>query len=381
MRVKRLAGLGLVLAVFALLGVHGTVGVRGAGPLVVHEWGTITTRHAADGTPEGHLNQIDVREVLPAFVHRFEPPQTQASSKALPLAKSPLTPGRPDVTMRLETPVLYFYPPAGSGSPSPFDVNVTLRGGVLNEFYPRGEASVAVDVERVNAKMQAGVIKAWDGEVLNQYVAGSLRWNRVSLKETVPLPQTSNPIWLAPRNVGSSGVLVSPDEGERYLFYRGVAHLDALVQTALSPNALRLRAPRLLLWMSSPTMTIPNLWLVDIRADGSAAFREPRRLVIAKDAASAELASIPLFDGGDYTARRLNDLRASMKEALVAAGLFDDEADAMLRTWNESYFQRPGLRVFYIVPNQWIEYHLPLRLSVPAKLTRVLVGRIDLVRP
>jgi hypothetical protein len=53
-------------------------------------------------------------------------------------------------------------------------------------------------------------------------------------------------------------------------------------------------------------------------------------------------------------------------------------AEAMLETWNESYFQTPGLRVFYVVPPEWTAYFLPLQVSVPHELTRVLVGRIDL---
>lgn len=69
-----------------------------------------------------------------------------------------------------------------------------------------------------------------------------------------------------------------------------------------------------------------------------------------------------------------------MKKALTGAGLFDDEAEAMLETWRDSYFGAPGLRVLYLVPNQWTSYFLPLRISAPNELTRVLVGRIDLTR-
>ena len=67
-----------------------------------------------------------------------------------------------------------------------------------------------------------------------------------------------------------------------------------------------------------------------------------------------------------------------MKKALIAQGLFADEAEAMLNTWKTSYFQKPGLRVFYIVPREWTDYFLPLEFSVPARVTRVIVGRIDL---
>lgn len=118
---------------------------------------------------------------------------------------------------------------------------------------------------------------------------------------------------------------------------------------------------------------------MDVRSDGTAAFREQPPLVIAKDAASAELVRWPLFSPGDYSAQHRGELRGSMKRGLVAAGLFDDEAEAMLRTWSESYFQTTGLRLFYLVPRQWTDDHLALRLSVPAELTRVLVGRIDLL--
>ncbi len=381
---KRLAisllALGLLLGVLAVVVVRPDPrpSAQRASPLVVHEWGTITTRHAANGTPKGRLNRINRSEVLPGFVHRYAPATTRHDPEKS-LDKSPLTPGRPDVTMRLETPVVYFYPPAGSASLPPFDVSVTFRGGIVNEFYPRGETSVDVDVERVCAKMRAGLIKGWDGAVLNDYVIGGLRWRGLSLNDTVSIPRTSSQVWLAPRRVRSTGVATAAGEGERYLFYRGVAHLDALVQTKRSAGAVVLRAPRRLHWMDAPSMTIANLWLVDVRPDRLAAFRSYTGIEIRKDAPSGDLQRIPLFATNDYTARGLTELRRTMKQALVAAGLLDDEAEAMLETWSESYFRTPGLRIFYMVPDEWLSYFLPLRISTPHELTRVLVGRIDLL--
>ena len=369
------SGFFLTLSLFVLC----APGVRGQEPLIVHEWGTITTQHGPDGTPQGRLNRISPAELLPPFVHRYEPKQTQGDPKKS-LAKSPVTPGRPDVTMRLETPVIYFYPPKGAGYSPVFDVSVKFRGGIMNEFYPAAEASVEVDFDRINSKMQAGVIKSWDGTVLDNYVVGALRWSGISLRETVSLPQTQSDVWLAPRRVRSAGVVMPSGEGERYLFYRGVAHLDALVQTELSPSEVRVRAPQRLTWLNESSMAIPNLWLVDIRSNGTAAFREHGKIVMAKNAISTELVSLPLFSDQDYAATKVGDLRQSMKRALIAAGLFEDEADAILETWKESYYRNPGLRIFYLVPSEWIAYFLPLRISVPHQLTRVLIGRIDLAR-
>jgi hypothetical protein len=39
---------------------------------------------------------------------------------------------------------------------------------------------------------------------------------------------------------------------------------------------------------------------------------------------------------------------------------------------------KPGLRVFYVVPREWTDHFLPLKLSVPARVSRVLIGRIDI---
>lgn len=353
---------------------------REASRLVVHEWGTITTVHAPDGTPHGRLNRIAPADTLPAFVHRFEPAATQSAPQNS-LLKTTLTPGRPDVTMRLETPVIYFYRPRAQSRPTPFDVSVRFRGGVLNEFYPRADGSVAVDVERVSDKMRAGLLTSWDGAVLDNYVLGALRWQGLALRDSVALPATTAPVWLAPRRVRSAGVATPSGEGERYLFYRGVAHLDALFRTRLTERGLTLHAPERLLWMARPSMRVPRVWLLDVRPDGRAAIRERSDIAIIKSRPGAPLGVLPLFAGAEYSTSGLAGVRRSMKRALIAAGLFADEAEAMLETWKASYFSNPGLRVLYVVPREWIDYFLPLDVSVPHTLTRVLIGRIDLERP
>jgi len=67
-----------ILPLLLVLGLPGRR--RNPSPMIVHEWGTITTRHAPNGTPEGRLNRISPTEVLPQFVHRFEPKPTGSGS-------------------------------------------------------------------------------------------------------------------------------------------------------------------------------------------------------------------------------------------------------------------------------------------------------------
>ena len=348
-----------------------------AADLVVHEWGTITTIHAADGTPAGGLNNIDAGDVLPDFVHRYEPETTRFKPERL-LGKLPNIPGRPDVTMRLETPVIYFHPPPNKAFTDPIDITVRFRGGVVNEFYPDAAASVALDRQRIQSKAADGVITEWNGDVLNNFVVGSLQWKGLRLHDTVIAPLTNSEIWLAPREVNSVSVF-NPEagEGEQYLFYRGVAHLDALLATKTSRGSVELLTPAHLTWLESAAATIPNVWLADVRDDGTIAFRASPAVTLTKENEGKRLGAVKRFSNGEYNAG-VAQLRASMKKALIAQGLFADEAEAMLNTWKASYFQKPGLRVFYIVPRAWTDYFLPLEFSVPARVTRVIVGRIDL---
>jgi hypothetical protein len=363
-------------ALFVLL-LAGSIPTSGA-ELVIHEWGTITTVHTASGKPLTGLNKIDAADVLPDFVHRYEPEHTR-HDPARQFAKSPLVPGRPDVTMRLETPVIYFHPPAGTKYETPIDVEVKFRGGILNEFYPAAEAAVAVDLPRVGDKMQSGVLPhTWSFDILNNYVVSSLQWKGVRIHDTVVAPLTDNPVWLAPRDVSAGSVFVpEAGEGERYIFYRGVAHLDALLQTHVSAGAVRIAAPQVFTWLDAPTVTLPGVWLADIRVDGVVAFREHGPVTLLRDKPGQELGRINRFSGADYRADGVKLLRASLKRALLKQGLYSDEAEAMLNTWKASYFEKPGLRVFYVVPGEWTDYFLPLKFSVPARVSRAIVGRID----
>ncbi len=225
-----------------------------------------------------------------------------------------------------------------------------------------------------------GVLKSWDGMVLDNYVLGSLKWTGLKLSDAVELPRTDSDVWLTPRNVNATNVVALSGEGERYLFYRGVAHLEALVQTKLSQSEVWFRSPEHLQWLKGQSATLSKLWFADIRGKDTADFREQQNLILVTKDPSAELVHFPLFSENDISYRNWKTLRAAMKKELVTSGLYEDEADAMLNTWKDSYFETPGLRVFYIVPKEWLDYFLPLQVSVPHQITRVFVGRIDLLR-
>ncbi|MEJ6828768.1 MAG: hypothetical protein QNK61_01110, partial [Akkermansiaceae bacterium] len=71
-----------------------------------------------------------------------------------------------------------------------------------------------------------------------------------------------------------------------------------------------------------------------------------------------------------------------MVQGLLSTGLTAEEAHGMVQTWWHSYFEQPGLRVFWVVPIDKTNEILPLTVSpAPEKTVRVLVGRSEVLRP
>ena len=129
----------------------------------------------------------------------------------------------------------------------------------------------------------------------------------------------------------------------------------------------------------APPFRYSALWLADIREDGKVAFRVVPGFTAQADSDIVHARIKGRFDGVDYTSVGRRNMRRSMAKALRAAGLFQAEAKAMLDTWEISYFKSPGLRLFFMLPPEWIDAVLPLRLSRAANIVRVMVGRIELI--
>jgi hypothetical protein len=77
----------------------------------------------------------------------------------------------------------------------------------------------------------------------------------------------------------------------------------------------------------------------------------------------------------------LEELRAELVRSLVKSGLYEKEALAMVKTWQDSWFEE-GMRVFYIVPRRFVDSQLPLKVTpAPSGVARVFVGRIEVLSP
>ncbi len=322
-------------------------------PLVVHEWGTFTSFQDEQGRTISRINVDD--EPVPFFVHRKGPlPVLQTTSLPALWSKGKGAPScYPGVTMRLETPVLYFYPPAGWQS-APFDVRATFMGGWLTEFYP------------------AAISEGESNALLDGSARGSLEWRQVQLDpaQFYRLRNTDSHVWTAPRKVKATIVSTKDaEEAEKFLFYRGVGNLDAPLVVRQEKGMVRVA-----LRDGGKLGELPRLWLFEVQPDGGVQ-------LATLDGAGRTLEAPALTAAAPGEKSALVELRRQLKQALVAQGLYDDEAEAMLETWKLSYFDSPGLRLFFLLPQAWTDARLPLSISTPAKITRVMVGRIELVSP
>src|SRR6188474_580068 len=111
MNIRRLAAIVLLLACSPAFSSPGKATQQASDTLVVHEWGTFTVLQDEQGKPVGGINTDD--EPLPNFVHNLNGELNGPSSPLPPVYFKGVPRNHPDVYTRLETPVIYFHPPAG----------------------------------------------------------------------------------------------------------------------------------------------------------------------------------------------------------------------------------------------------------------------------
>lgn len=181
----------------------------------IHEWGTFTSLEDESGRAIGGINTDD--EPVPAFVHRLGF-ALLSSTEEPPIFFQVAPSCHPDVTIRLETPVIYFHPPPGQQDIQDANVRVQFRGGWLTEFYP-GARPDAPGLTNGSFRFPH----------LLPTTTGSLEWDdlQIGQGEGWPLTNTSAHVWTSPRAVQSALVRNADGESEKFLFYRGVGHIDA----------------------------------------------------------------------------------------------------------------------------------------------------------
>lgn len=311
-------------AIVLVLSVPGFAADSGAptGSLTVHEWGTFTSVAGLSGNPV-YWTPLSGPSDLPCFVHR----------RGLESVKSMGT------LVRMETPVLYFYAP----SRMTLSVHVGFPLGLISEWYPQASKIVP---ETAN-------VSTHHSEVA---------WNNVEVHpgESLEFPTgKSASHYYAARNTDAAPLRIG-DQQEKLIFYRGVGTFSIPVQP-VSTREGRIDIRN--------TASAPLSVILFENRNGKQGYRMIRQFTGTVNLDEPEL-------NGD-----VNLLPRTLVNELVELGLYRKEAEAMVETWRDSWFEE-GMRVFYFVPRAKVDYLLPLTVEPPpAHVARVFVGRVEMLSP
>lgn len=352
-----------------LIGIVTSISWAGDANFDVHEWGTFTVLQDERGRELPGINIDD--EPVPEFVHDLAPylltsPFITGTHRGYQMKGAPRH--HPAVTMRLETPVIYFHPHPGAKLPRKIDVQATFRGGWLTQFYPQADFATP-----------GYAPGKFDFRKLTPATESTLTWRELQIGTQDPGPETTDPVWLSPRKVHALDVTNRDGESERYLFYRGVAQLRAPLRIELGRDKRQLTFYGNFAGVlkDRPT-TLGDVWLVRVNERGQCAYRRLDALEVDGRDDVPRLTTSYRFEATSGTDQK-SDLEREMHAALVKDGLHADEATALLTTWQRAYFASPGLRVFYLVPRAWTDHYLPLTITGNPATVRTMVGRIELI--
>jgi hypothetical protein len=313
--------------------------------LIVHEWGTFTSVAGRNGVA------LDWRPLngpsdLPGFVY---------TEKDVDGYRNTFERGGKGVVakVRMETPVVYFY------TPKELDVNVEVRfpEGKITEWYP--QAGYVND--RIGANETA------------QTFGNGINWGRIKLlpnKEESLLREAAYSHYYPARETDAVQLQVcnadkTKIEHEKFLFYRGVGNFNLPLNVKLVKDKVVLSENR----AASQGAPVIDMVVFEKRG-GRIGFRY-----------------VPKLDAGETTidrpvlGRTIEEVYSQLEKTLTVNGLYLKEAKAMIKTWEDSWFEE-GLRVFYILPRQTVDKVLPLSVNPkPKETVRVLVGRAEVITP
>src|SRR2546421_1605762 len=294
--------------------------------LIVHEWGTFTSIAGKDGVAL-EWRPLNGSTDLPKFVHTM---QSATSGLRHPLSKADLA-----ATVRMETPVIYFY----ANREMDVTASVQFPKGKITEWYPQArDVGTGINWGRIKVEPGAAFNLAADYSDNHYYAA----------RETDGAP------------VQICATTRKSIEQEKFLFYRGVGTLDLPAAVTLENYRVALR--------NSGKDPIAQLIVFENR-DQKIGFQT------IDNFSGATTIDRPVLN------KNTDAVIQQLRQTLIAAGLYDKEADAMIKTWRNSWFE-PGLRVFYLLPRPATDAVLPIEIDPrPDQLVRVLVGRTEVITP
>lgn len=351
--------------------------------LEVHEWGTFTVLVSSNGQTVNWYQPYSDIAKLPPFV------QGDLARMKFNIQKA---------SVRMETPVIYFYPE----KEMPISVRVAFSEGMITERFPASTnepfapaGSMAIASFPANELAACVVTPPTSEQIFNRRLEEFkvvrqptvTRWagrllppDHADAKLIPAVAKGAGENYAAARNVPDAWIFRSDSKGylntepvEKFIFYRGAgeAHL---------PYRVRMSGDDSVTFDNYSQSA--NTFQVALRVkDGKASWKQlPNTPGPSKD---ANRSSSIVFPEETISLEQADkELRAAFLDALTENGLTKPEAQAMIDTWNHTWFAEPGQRVFTIVDRTWVDSVLPLGITPePKKTERVFVARFEMLSP
>ena len=302
--------------------------------LAVHEWGVFRVN------PDGDFANAEVRaewDSLPAFIYGF--------------IKGRVVPHHWGAIETRFRPLVFFH----ASQPQMVRVKVDFPGGMPGVWYPATE--------------QPSI----EGNFKQPRIGTSLEWS-IGIKKlpvtwvprTPTPPEVADTHWFAKARkikcdeiFAKYGPRENDVEREKFIFYDGLFPANKWLKIAVDGNKVALT--------SQVAHPVYDVTVVDRRRD------KPKIARIDKVDAKATVAKVEWIDGDASTF--VTDASRKLTEQLVAAGLNEDEANLLVDSWKTDMFERPGLHVFYRIPQSEYDVRMPLTVT-PKPDSTVRVGLI-----
>lgn len=333
--------------------------------LIAHEWGTFTSFSGSDGI------QLEFRSLTSSDLPEFIPDLEDYARYSREWEEQDNFDKRfMRSHQRMETPVVYFY----TGQEREVNVRVDFPQGLLTEFYPPPkEIRFAKSYYDKHKKELGDAFLSWEKVRLippsQRDLVRPTGVEGVSAAPELPVVPDGNPYGFA-RNTDSALVEVDGPPGvgkqyEKFLFYRGIGNFKAPVKMLAEGDGRF------------------GVFNYGNRPLGAAFLLEAYNgwIRFASHPALAPHDSMYLESAGEWL-NSPDTLMAEMAKALVSAGLYEAEAQSMVNTWRDSWFGENGTRLLYLLPRELTDELLPIKIEpAPDELTRVMVGRMEIMTP
>lgn len=299
--------------------------------LTVHEWGTFTSVAGADGQAV-EWRPLTGPSDLPCFVTTLNPNSIKVNAPGgIPGLKA---------LVRMETPVLYFYSPSATTA----RVSVGFPQGLFSEWYPQATVGMA----------QPANSRQWQWQI---------KWSNVEIapgaNDVFPT-EPDNSHYYAARETDAAPVTVA-NQHEKFLFYRGVASFSVPIKVTVARDGN--------VAVTQGTDLPIDTFVLFERRGTKIGYR-----LVSSDRSGLTIQRPALTATVDW-------LTQDLRRMLTKRGLYPREAAAMVDTWRDSWFDE-GARLFYLLPQAMVDRILPLDIDPkPSSITRVFVGRIEVLTP